>query len=165
MRDVKSAAFEKVFGISMKTAEGFRPYCEGILLKPESFHPNIVEFIKAVDQILKENNMSLLRETIKAFERSAGLDEKGIIHLRTMLKKQYLHEYNRVLFDTKDKLPDHILNGVKLYHAGGKNGDKDFSLCIHAVGAYMGSSDTTARRFNFKEDWNRPIITNHGICS
>ena len=43
MREVKSAAFEKVFGISMKTAEGFRPYCKGILLKPESFHPNIVE--------------------------------------------------------------------------------------------------------------------------
>lgn len=165
MRDIKDAAFEKVFGISMTTAEEFKPYCEGILLRPEEFHPHIVEFIKVVDQILKEDNVTLLRETIKSFERSQGLDEKGIIHLRTLLKKQYVKEYNDVLFTTHGKTPDHVVGGIKMYKAAGKSGKEDFSLVIHAVGAYMGTNDATTFRYNFKEDWNRPQIYNHGICS
>lgn len=165
MRDIKDATFEKVFGISMKTAEEFKPYCEGILLRPEEFHPHIVEFIKVVDQILKEDNITLLRETIKSFERNQGLDEKGIIHLRTLLKKQYVKEYNAVLFNTHGKTPDHVVSGVKMFRAAGKKGTEDFSLCIHAVGAYMGTSDATKSKYSFKEDWNRPQIFNHGICS
>lgn len=164
-REVKDAAFEKVFGISIKTAEELLPYCDGVLMSKDSFHPHIVEFVKVVKQIINEENMDLLRETIKAFEKSEALDEKAIIHFRTMLKKDYLKEYNKVLFDPTGKSPDRILGGVRLYHAGGKNGDQDFSLCIHAVGAYMSSSDTSSKKFNFKDDWNRPLISNHGICS
>lgn len=165
MRDIKDAAFEKVFGISMKTAEEFKPYCEGILLRPEEFHPHIVEFIKVVDQILKEDNITLLRETIRSFERSQGLDEKDIIHLRTLLKKQYLKEYNAALFTTQGKKPDHVISGVKMYKAAGNSGREEFGLVIHAVGAYMGTNDATTAKYSFKEDWNRPQIYNHGICS
>lgn len=161
---VKEALLEKVFGISLKSAKELIPYRTGVLTSPESFHPDIVEFMKTIDIILKETDVKVLRKTISTFKRKDKLDEKEIINLRSMMKKAYLHEYNKSLYIPKSK-PDEVLRGVKVYKAAGELGDKKFNLCIHALGAYFGSWGYGRVFANFKKEWNRPEVTNHGICS
>lgn len=161
---VKEALLEKVFGISLNSAKELIPYRTGVLLSPELFHPDIVEFIKTIDIILKETDVKVLRKTISTFKRKDKLDEKEIINLRSLMKKQYLSEYNKSLFKPTSK-PDDNLRGVTVYKAAGELGDKEFNLCIHSLGAYFGSWGYRKVFSNFQKEWNRPEVTNHGICS
>lgn len=165
LNEVKDAAFEKIFGMSLSSAKELVPYRIGILASPQSFHPDIVEFMKAVDQILKEENIDLLRNTVNSFTRNDKLDEKDIVNLRSMLKKQYTKEYNASLFNIQNKKPDDILEGISLYKAAGNNGEAKFNLCIHSLSAYLSDNEYNKVIVDYKKAWNRPEMINHGICS
>jgi len=163
----KTAAFEKIFGISPEMVELFNPYIVGVLISPELFHPDIVDFFKTINQISNINitDKEILEKTMNRFDSEQKLDEKSIILLRSILKKEYVKKYNETLFKTTGKEPDDILDGIKVYKVAGENGDKPFNLSIHVLSAYLHSVKIKKRSFNYKEDWNRPIISNHGICS
>ena len=162
--NLKEALLEKVFGISLNSAQELIPYRTGVLLSPEQFHPDIVEFIKTIDMVLKETNITVLKKAISTYERNNKIDEKEIINLRSLIKKQCLREYNKSLFNPNSK-PDDNVHGIEIYKAAGELGDKEFNLCIHSLGAYLGGFSYSKFFTNFKKEWNRPEVINHGICS
>lgn len=162
---VQEAILEKVFGISYSTAkELYYPYNLGISKNPDSFHPGIVDFFQTIDIILNNDDVNLLITAVKKQKSKVRLDEKDIIHLHSMLKKQHVRAYNATLFSVKGRKADDVVNGVKMYKAAGEKGNKPFNISISALGAYS-EFDPYVAGFNYSEDWNRPQIANHGICT
>ena len=162
--NVKGALLEKTFGISYQTAlDLYKPYCEGVLRGEKIFDPNLVIFFKQLNIIMKQTNIKRLKEVATRINITPNLDEKDYIHIGTMIKKRLLKEYNSSLYYPSGKPSDDI-NGVKLYKAAGEDGARQFNLSIHVLGAYSSFNPDT-EGFNFKENWTRPLINNHGICT
>ena len=166
---VRDAVFEKQFGISINIAnELYIPYMSLINESKELFdlsvesNKNIVDFFKAMEIIMKETNIEELKKSVK--ESTLKLSSSEIIKMRTALKKIIVNDYNKSIFSTKDKTPDATLEEIPIYKAGGEKGDQEFSLSISALGAYSGF-DPTIPGYNYKEDWNRPKVSSHGICT
>ena len=162
--DVKDAVLEKTFGISYKMAlELYKPYCDGILRGEEVFNPNLVIFFKQLSVIMKEPNIKRLKEVAQKINITPNLDERDYLHIGTMVKKKLIKAYNDTLYHPSGKESDEI-NGVKLYKVAGEDGSKEFNLSIHVLGAYS-SFYPDSEGFNFQENWTRPLINNHGICT
>ena len=162
---VKGAVLEKVFGMSYETAEKlYKPYIQGIKRSPEEFPKDIVSFYSTLDIIFKENNLDLLRETAKRVRRKENIPEVDIVHFRTILRSLYVERFNETLYTIEDKKEDEIYSGIKMFKAAGEKGDKPFNISLHSLGAYS-EFDPVGDEFSFREDWNRPKMSIHGICT
>ena len=164
LEQTKNATFEKLFGISLSTVKELLPYCQGILKSPNQFHPDIVDFFKTINLIMQENNADLLKLTISEFDFNNHLEEKDIIHLRSLLKKQFVKLYNETLFKVENKTPDDIFEGIKIYKAAGPEANQKFNISLTVLEAYA-STGRHGPNYNYKEAWNQPKIYNHGICT
>lgn len=163
--DVRDAVLENNLGISINIAKELHiPYTEGILQGKEYFHPTIVEFFTILNRIMTEEKIELLREELLKEKPKINLKDKYAVDLRGIIKKQYIKAYNATLFKTDDKFPDDVIKGVKLYNAAGSKGDKPFNISLTVLGAYTGF-DPLREEYNYKADWLRPKILNHGICT
>lgn len=103
-------------------------------------------------------------------------DFRSVIYLETYIRSEYAKLYDSTLYkiDEKDSIERHEdlitnpealdrirninYNGVRprIYYL-----TEDFNLDIHALGAYSGYT----RPENFLDDWNRPKMTSHGVCT
>lgn len=162
--DVKEGVLEKVFGISYETAnEIYSPYCEGILRGKDIFEEEFVLFFKQLKTIMEIKNLEELRKVGKNFNTNIKLDVKDYLHLGTMIKKRLVKEYNKTLYKPSG-IEDDLINGIKLYKVAGKDGSKPFNLSVHVLGAYSNFS-SEREGFNYHDNWTRPLINNHGICT
>ena len=162
---VKGAVLEKVFGMSYETAEKiYKSYAQGIKRSPEEFPKDIVSFYSTLDIIFKEDNLDLLKQTARKIKRKENIPEIDIVHLRTMLRGLYVERYNETLYTTEGKTEDEIYSGVKMFKAAGKKGDQPFNISLHSLGAYS-DFESVGDDFSFRDDWNRPKMSVHGICT
>ncbi len=162
---VKGAVLEKIFGMSYETADKlYKSYIQGIKRSPEMFPKDIVAFYSTLDIILKEDNLDLLKKTAQKVRRKEQISEIDIVHFRTMLRSLYVERFNETLYTTEGKTEDEVYSGVKMFKAAGKNGEKPFNISLHALGAYS-DFDPVGDDFSFRDDWNRPKMSIHGICT
>ena len=99
-----------------------------------------------------------------------GTDNTKVVEqLRTLgFKKVKIENMEQVgwmfSLDLEGKTEDEIYSGVKMFKAAGQNGDKPFNISLHSLGAY---SDfvPVGDDFSFRDDWNRPKMSIHGICT
>lgn len=163
---VKEAVLEKIFGISYETAENlYKSYIVGIKKSPELFPKDIVDFYSTLDIIFTEDNLDILKKAAQNIKRKEDLTEIDFVHFRTILRSIYVDKYNETLFTTEGKKEDEIYSGVKMFKAAGENGDKPFNISLHSLGAYLTDLNPTGSQFSFKENWNRPKMSYHGICT
>ncbi len=162
--DVRDAVLEKAFGISYKVAlELYNPFHRGIFEDEEKFDSNLVLFFKQLQSVIKEENIELLKESVKNTE-TKHLDFEEPIKLKSIIKKHLIASYNSSFFKTTNKSSDDFLEGSSIYFAAGRDGTRPFQLCYHALGAYSEYRPNT-ENFNYRENWLRPKMTNHGICT
>lgn len=163
---VKDGVLEKIFGISYETAKSlYKSYIVGIKKSPELFPKDIVDFYMTLDIIFTEENLDILKTVAKNIKRKEDLTEIDFVHFKTILRSIYVEKFNETLYTTEGKKEDEIYAGVKMYKAGGENGDKPFNISLHSLGAYLNDLNPTGSEFSFKESWNRPKMSYHGICT
>ena len=103
-------------------------------------------------------------------------DFKSMLFLESYIRGEYAKLYNKTLYHIKgnDLLQDNEqlitnLEALKKIKSISYNGEMpqiyllhdDFNMQIHALGAYSGYR----RPSDFLEDWNRPKMASHGICT
>ena len=103
-------------------------------------------------------------------------DFKSMLYLEAYIREEYAKLYDKTLYKIKeeDKLKnnEHIIENsealekIRTISYNGKKPEiyllrDDFNLEIHALGAYSGYK----RPENFLDDWNRPKMASHGICT
>ena len=161
---VKDAILEKVYGISIETAkELYIPFNSVVKESPELFDDNVIIFFRQLERILESNSIDELK--MMAYTSSKHLTIEDVINMRHTIKKTIIENFNNSLYklNAEDEITEGI-EGVKVYLAAGKNVDKQFNISISALGAYSGFNPYV-EGFNYKEDWNRPKIASHGICT
>ena len=113
---------------------------------------------------MNEENIDVLKYQLSRYKSKIYLKDRYAVDLRGIIKKQYMRAYNKTLYDIKDKKPVDTIRGIKFYKAAGKNADEPFNISLSVLGAYSGF-DPLKEGYNYKEDWLRPKISNHGICT
>lgn len=162
--DVRYAVIEKIFGLGSSSIDTLSN-CYGcaVLQSPDKFPRDLVDFFKTINLIKSANNIEVLKKVAASIDDNKNLRDIDTIHLQTSIRKQLLRAYNTSLFQISNKQPDATIKGIKLYKAAGEKGNKKFGIMLSALGAYI-YLDTKKKDFNYKDDWNRPTIDNHGIC-
>lgn len=176
--ELKEALLQKKFGLSMEQTEFLvQRYCHSLdSLKDNNFDYKLCTILNEINRIYTIDNISLLK-FLYIKSKVVEVDFFTSISLESSIRKEFaklysdslykvndrhnisnaneLRDNNRDVFDKlnglsyKDKkIPVYILDG-------------DFRLQIHALGAYRKWS----RPDDFKQDWERPKIAYHGICT
>ena len=185
--ELKISLLERKYGLSLQMAKFICDrYCadEGIVNDDvknaggvnQEINPDLRELLSNIHKIYKSDSLDYLSflwensETIKTdFYSFVALESAIRAEYATMYssslyklneshrvsESHYIYSENRKIYELllsseyKDKKPQfYILDG-------------DFNLQIHVLGAYR----YWKRPADFKEDWNRPKIAYHGICT
>lgn len=165
LTNVKNAVLEKVLGISRETAQSFYYYyAEGVLDENSSFSVLTKEFFEILNKIMEEENILVLKNELSNINTLSTLENKSYLDLRNLIKEQYIEEYNKTLFKIEGKDKFDSIDNVDMYLAGGKTGKDKFNISLTAVGAYE-QLQISEENINYKENWERPKMENHGICT
>ena len=175
--EIKEMIFNKKFGmIKEQTDLIYNRYCfnKNIIINSK-LDNNIKLLLIDIYDIYNCDNIEKLKYIYLTSERTIT-DFKTILFLESSIRNEYAKLYNNTLYTVKEEhlienngnLVDNIesLNKIKNISYNDKRPkvymiDGDFNLLIHALGAYRDYQ----RPDNFLDDWNRPKMTNHGICT
>jgi hypothetical protein len=175
LETLKRAVIERYFGIDYSMASfivgRYVPVSGNLdeLLK-EGLNKNIVNILKLLNNIVKEEDIENLKILFTSYTNNPDIpqlenDFYTSLSLESAIRKQYAQLYNKTLYKLKDEdktkrpeLQNVTYNGkhIQIYEI-----NEDFNLQVHGLGAYREWSRPT----NFQEDWNRPKIAYHGICT
>ncbi len=161
--EIKDALFERIYGISYdKAKEIYDPYHKAVEYSPSDFPEVIVDIFNDIKNIMEEKDIRVLRES--SYSNSIVIPEYNIITIKSIMKRIIINNFNNNLYSIKANKPSLNLDGIDFYLAAGKDGSDKFSLIIHSLGAYSGFYPDDPL-YNFKEDWNKPKISSHGLCT
>ena len=177
LEDLRSALLEKKFGLDIKEArfihERYGLYQNGNDIK---IRKSTICILNEIGEILNSNSLDELKFLYITSDRIRS-DFYTTIALEVAIRSEYSKAYSKTLYKPKEN--DKINNNHKLQFenpfiynrlTNAKYNDKklefyllndDFNLQVHVLGGYRGID----RPDNFKDDWNRPIIDNHGIAT
>lgn len=160
---VKDALFEKLYGLSYDKAMSiYIPYHNAIENSPDDFPDSVVSFYKDLKMIINEMNINVLKNS--SYSRSTNVSEYQVATVKSVLKRIIVNNYNNNVFSVENKKPSFKMDGINFYKAAGEDGTEEFSMIIHALGAYSGFYPED-KGFNYYDDWNRPQILSHGLCT
>ena len=166
LEELKEAIFEKKYAIDIQMANFInnRYYHNFDELSESGLDVRIIKIIKEIYYILNETDVDNLKE-IFSKSKIIETDYHTMLAFESSIRKEYAKMYSDSLYkiNEENKSMRPILQNVKF---DGKNIefyelDDDFNMQIHALGAYR----KWERPANFLEDWNRPKIAYHGICT
>lgn len=187
--ELRSALLEKKYGLSIEMSKFiYNRYCKNIGELKEyidkggndstKMNKSIYRILLDIASIYKFDTKEKL---VYLYKNSEVLetDFYTTLSLESSLRKEYAKMYNNSLYQLNDS---HLLNeNHQLYkenkmiydkiNESNYNGKKpkfyildgDFNINIHALSAYHGFD--YQKPDNFKEDWERPMTENHGICT
>ena len=165
LEDLKEAVFRKRYGISIDKADFLmNRYCKRIELLDNSGLPKKdILLLKNLYHIYHCNEI----EELKFYYMGPCVNEDfySLISLEASIRKDFAELYSEALYKPQEK--DKVDSNQFFEESyEGKKPDiyvlqDDFNLQIHVLGAYS----YFQRPENFKTDWERPQITNHGICT
>ena len=175
LNSLQRAVIERYFGIDYEMAlfivTRYVPVTGNIDdLQKEGLNKNIVNILKLLSNILGENDLETLKVLFTTYENNPNIpkidnDFYTSLSLESAIRKQYAQLYNKTLYKLKEEdktkrpeLQNVTYNGqhIQIYEI-----NEDFNLQVHGLGAYREWS----RPENFQDDWNRPKIAYHGICT
>ena len=176
--DLKEAIFERKYGLSLEDSKYIVDrYCMDLdAIKNSNIDKRIYNILYSINLIYKcEDIDSLKFEYINSPRTITDFDT--IVSLEATIRSMYAKMYTDTLYKLNDKhrLDENndlytsnrkaydLINNSKYndIHPDIYIMDGDFNLQIHALGAYR---DWTVPD-NFKDDWFRPKIAYHGICT
>lgn len=161
--ETKDALFEKIYGISYtKAREIYEPYHRAIEYSPASFPDAIVDIFSDIKSIMEEKDIKILKGS--SYSSSITIPEYKIITIKSIIKRIIVNNFNDNLYSIKNNKPSFSFNDIDFYKAAGEDGTDKFSLIIHSLGAYSGFYPDDPDH-NFREDWNKPKIVSHGLCT
>ena len=162
--DLREAVFRKKFGISLEEARFICDrYCNDMQAVTDS------ELSKEIKIVLNEikNVFASSKEELKFMFiscKSSISNKHKYDSLESIIRTNYAKLYNDCLYkpkeediisdDFKNKYFQHISVPVYMPHG-------DFNMQTHSLGAYREFHEP----INWKNDWNRPKTTYHGICT
>lgn len=164
--EIKKSIFQKQYGIDLKTAMFIleRYDCDRDILVKNGVDEKIINIICGIREVIECDSKPQLIAMYQSLDDTIDDDIK--FSLESEIRKHYAKLYNDTLYhidehSKKCDIPDlgNILyNGKKIefYEV-----EEDFAMQIHALGAYS----LYEKPANFKDDWNRPKIASHGICT
>lgn len=176
--ELKEALLQKKFGLSLeKVAFIVERYCHSLdSLKHKDFDKRLYTVLNELNRIYTSNDVTLLKYLyIKS--RTVDINFFTSVSLESAIRQNFAKIYSDSLY--KVKAEHNVVNDINLKETNGALYDKltnltyndknipvyvmdgDFRLQIHALGAYRNWS----RPDNFKQDWERPKIAYHGICT
>lgn len=175
---LKKELFEKRYGLSMEMAQFIvQRYCHDMdMLAKSDLSKDVITILSA---IYKDYQCDSIEELTVSYLTATTLitDFYSTISLESTIRKEYAKKFNDTLYHVQEghrlkeghelatqnrEVYDLIMNAQ--YHGQKPTFyllDGDFNMQIHALGAY--SSFEVPK--DFKEDWERPKIVNHGICT
>lgn len=178
IEELKEALLEKKYGLSIEKATFLcERYCHNMnMLKDSNLPQNIYYILEGINNIYKADNLEYL-EFLYITSSRLKTDFYTTISLESSIRKEYAKMYNETLYQVNES---HRLNeqnalfrenrtAYEAITAANYKGvkpkiyiiDGDFNLQIHVLGAYR----IWERPQNFKDDWQRPKISHHGICT
>ena len=167
--ELQEAIVEAIYGMNLEEAKFM---CERYsydfdILRKDNLSEEIIIIIDTLNQIIKENNKENLKAIYLAKDNIPILknDFSSTLSLEASIREEYARMYKNTLYKVSDNdlsknpmLTDIMYKGkkIKVYEPASK-----FNMQIHALGAYRYFPTPD----NFKDDWLRPKITHHGICT
>ena len=167
--EIRNAIFMKKYGIDYDEADFiYKRYCFDFenTCNDTKLSEEVRKILLGIHYIYCEKSID---DLILLFKESnlAITDTYSFISLESSLRREYAKMYSDSLYklDGKEKSKNPLFQNVEY---NGKVIDfyepvGDFNMQIHALGAY--TRGEWERPDNFKEDWNRPQITSHGLCT
>ena len=183
INELKIAIFEKRYGLSIEMADFIiKRYCgdldklKSYTSKDNELDAGILNILMDISNIFNSNNIDELTFIWNVSEK-VDCDFLTSLSLESAIRKEYAQLYNKSLYKVKR---EHLINdshylsntnrpvfdlinqttyndkNIKFYLVDG-----DFSMQIHALGAYSAFQKPD----NYKEVWERPLISYHGICT
>ncbi len=175
--EVKKMLLLKKYGFDFEEAAFIvKRYCSNInfVLKSD-LDENLKRILIDLNDILECSDIERLKFLYSTSDLLIN-DFRSVVYLEAYIRSEYAKLYDKTLYkiDDKDELDRHrdlITNPEALERINNinYNGKKpklyylteDFNLQIHALGAYSGYS----RPSSFLDDWNRPKMISHGVCT
>ncbi len=178
LEELKESILEKRFGLSLKDTEFLiERYCHDMnMLENSSIDKKIFNILNSINLVYSNDDLDELKYLYITSKRTI-IDFYTITSLESSIRASYAKMYsdslyklkeehkltsNHELYNSNRKVYDLINNSkYKNIHPDIYIMDGDFNLQIHALGAYRDWNVPD----NFKEDWERPKIAYHGICT
>ena len=178
IEELKEALFQKKFGLSMEQVKFLvERYCHSLeSLNNDKFDKKLRDILVEINNVYNSNDFILLKYL---YIRSKTIEVSffGAVSLESSIRQNFASIYSDTLYKIKsdhkvEKNTDLKENNPEIYsklnnvsYEGNKIPvyimDGDFRLQIHALGAYREWNLPD----NFKDDWVRPKISYHGICT
>ena len=176
IEELRRATLEKKFSIDIDVATFIKNrYCSymDVINNSKTLSSRTKLLLQSIDYILAIDNIEELSFIYLTSTRL--LDTYySFIDLEAQIRHEYAESYSKSLYKVKE---EHLMKQTdfedsNLYNVVSEVSynnqkpqfyvlDGDFNLQIHVLGAYRHWS----RPNNFKEDWERPKIAYHGICT
>lgn len=167
--DLKEAIVESIYGISLERAKFIsdRYSYDFDALRKDKLNEKIISIVENLNKIVNETDISKLKVIYQTRNDISGLktDFMSSLSLEASIREEYARMYSNTLYKVNEsdlsknqKLDNVTYQGKKIevYEPESK-----FNMQIHALGAYSSFS----RPDNFKDDWLKPKIAYHGICT
>ena len=147
LQDKKGALIQKIFGHDYEYAKSIiQKFGEDIENINDGDSKDYVECLKLIESISDENTLK------KIFEKCPFVQTDKVVVERN-LKNEYGKMFNEGLYVPKQE--DLVEGYSNVFEAG-----TDFKIIMTSVGAFHGMNAE-----NYKEDWNRPIISTQHLCA
>lgn len=179
IEELKTAVFIKSFGVNDSEAEFLVDrYCINIeAYEDDDFKDNenlksIINVLKAIKKIYLINDLDKLKEVYNSNNKRIKVDYR--YSLEAVIRSEYAKAYSDSLYKINEEhvVSKNNINNQEIYNLISQTEynekhpkfymmDGDFNLQVHALGAYR----EWKRPQNFKDDWYRPFIAYHGICT
>ena len=155
IEEAKNALLNKLFGISLSTAQEFIEMYGFSISKIEN--EPLIKCLKLIKKIIVEDNMHVLKEIYTTYPK-LSVEEKILMEQR--IKKIY----NRILSDSLYKLNDKEPSGYLRYFNNSipfYTPDNEFYLLVNSFSAYKNKE----KILDYNRFWNvNKNVQNHGIC-
>ena len=167
---LKEAILESIYGISLERAKFIsdRYSYDFDVLRKDGLNEKIITIVENLNKIVNETDILKLKAIYQAKNDIPSLetDFMSSLSLEASIRKEYAKMYSNTLYkvNEKDLSQNSKLNNVtykgkkvEIYEPGDA-----FRMQIHALGAY---NPDYQKPDNFKDDWLKPKIAYHGICT
>ena len=178
VEELKESLLQKKYGLSLEKAKFIcERYCHNMkMLEKSELSHSIYLILEGIYDIYSSTSLEEL-EFLYLTSSRLKTDFYTTISLESSIRKEYAKMFSDTLYQLN---PKHKLDENNELYKSNKDAydmimraeykgqkpqfyilDGDFNLQIHNLGAYR----DWIRPENFKDDWERPKIAHHGICT
>lgn len=166
---LKTAYFEKIYGIDLSTAINLVNLYEGCLntnelSKLDEQDQKTLKILANMKKIINLNNIYVLRNYINNINPEYIITPDIMITYEARLKYIITKEFNKSF--TKPNEEDKVTSNIQgeedlnIYLAAGKDGKKKCRMMITSIGAYTSMQEPD----DYYASWNVDKIASHGCC-